>query len=67
MVKFLAKNILKHRNDERIQIAGQNMLCETLFLEENLDFALLFPHSAQLYMVAESSITTKKISHLAER
>ena len=67
MVKFSAKicsnaeKMRKNKNDIKLG----NARC--YLLEESLE--LLFPHSAKPYMVAESSITTKKkeISHQDER
>ena len=34
MVKFSAKNIRKHRNNEEIQNSGQNMQCQALYSRE---------------------------------
>ena len=45
-MEFEAKNIHEHKNNEGIQNSGQNMQCETFFLEESLD--LLFSYSASL-------------------
>ena len=62
-MKFSAKNIHKNKNNEEIQNLGQNMRCQTLFLES---LHLQFYHSAQPCMVAEVRPQLKRISHLAE-